>query len=70
MSRIIAETHYQLGVAQGFNAQYDEDVESLNSGIKIIKEKTKNMKEAHKLTLDLLLTWQLPSTSTLVILKK
>merc|ERR1712181_10227 len=38
-SRIIAETHYQLGVAQGFNAQYDEAVESLNSAIKIIKEK-------------------------------
>merc|ERR1719452_331952 len=47
-SRIIAETHYQLGVAQGFNAQYDEAVESLNSAIKIIKEKTKNMKEEHK----------------------
>jgi len=47
-SRIIAETHYQLGVAQGFNAQYDEAVESLNSAIKIIKEKTKNMKEANK----------------------
>merc|ERR1712181_11034 len=46
-SRIIAETHYQLGVAQGFNAQYDEAVESLNSAIKIIKEKTKNMKEEH-----------------------
>merc|ERR1712091_174505 len=43
-SRIIAETHYQLGVAQGFNSQYDEAVESLNSAIKIIKEKTKNMK--------------------------
>merc|ERR1719500_423075 len=41
-SRIIAETHYQLGVAQGFNGQYDEAVESLNAAIKIIKEKTKN----------------------------
>merc|ERR1719318_640357 len=47
-SRIIAETHYQLGVAQGFNAQYDEAVESLNAAIKIIKEKIKNMKEEHK----------------------
>merc|ERR1712034_258143 len=47
-SRIIAETHYQLGVAQGFNAQYDEAVENLNAAIKIIKEKTKNMKEEHK----------------------
>jgi len=47
-SRIVAETHYQLGVAQGFNAQYDEAVESLNSAIKIIKEKIKNLKEAKK----------------------
>merc|ERR1712055_30586 len=47
-SRIIAETHYQLGVAQGFNGQYDEAVESLNAAIKIIKEKTKNMKEVSK----------------------
>merc|ERR1719318_276725 len=51
-SRIIAETHYQLGVAQGFNSQYDEAVESLNSAIKIIKEKTKNMKEEHKAPTD------------------
>ena len=35
-------------MAQGFNAQYDEAVESLNAAIKIIKEKTKNMKEANK----------------------
>merc|ERR1712055_508488 len=51
-SRIIAETHYQLGVAQGFNGQYDEAVESLNAAIKIIKEKTKNMKEVSKSTSD------------------
>jgi len=31
-----AGTHYQLGVAQGFNAQYDEAVESLNAAITII----------------------------------
>ncbi|CAN0540346.1 unnamed protein product, partial [Ectocarpus sp. 8 AP-2014] len=47
-SRLVAETHYQLGVAQGFNAQYDEAVESLNNAITIIKEKTKNLNEAHK----------------------
>merc|ERR1711909_192848 len=35
-SRLVAETHYQLGVAQGFNAQYDAAVESLNSAIQII----------------------------------
>merc|ERR1712192_4795 len=32
-SRLVAESHYQLGVAQGFNAQYDEAVDSLNSAI-------------------------------------
>merc|ERR1712034_25225 len=40
-SRLVAEIHYQLGVAQGFNAQYDEAVESLNNAITIIKEKIK-----------------------------
>merc|ERR1711942_310042 len=43
-SRLVAETHYQLGVAQGFNSQYDEAVESLNSAIQIIKERVKNIK--------------------------
>merc|ERR1712111_159261 len=38
-ARIIAETHYQLGVAQGFHAQHDEAVESLKSAIKIIQER-------------------------------
>merc|ERR1712121_155783 len=28
-ARIVAETYYQLGVAQGFNAQHDDAVESL-----------------------------------------
>merc|ERR1712029_1009789 len=32
-SRLIAETHYQLGVAQGFNVEFDQAVESLNSAI-------------------------------------
>merc|ERR1712034_95008 len=35
-------------VAQGFNAQYDEAVESLNNAITIIKEKIKNLNETHK----------------------
>merc|ERR1711973_952429 len=30
-ARILAETHYQLGVAQGFHAQHDEAAESLKS---------------------------------------
>ena len=41
MLRIVAETHYQLGVAQGFNAQYDEAVESLKNAINLIKEAVK-----------------------------
>merc|ERR1712064_214780 len=44
-ARIIAETHYQLGVAQGFNAQHDEAVESLKSAINIIQERIKNMEK-------------------------
>merc|ERR1711915_900350 len=44
-ARIIAETHYQLGVAQGFNARHDEAVESLMSAITIIQERIKNMEK-------------------------
>merc|ERR1712042_235576 len=43
-SRLVAETHYQLGVAQGFNSQFDVAVESLNSAIMIIKDRVKNLK--------------------------
>merc|ERR1719228_560093 len=42
-SRLVAETHYQLGVAQGFNSQYDAAVESLNSATQILKERVKNI---------------------------
>merc|ERR1712112_599220 len=44
-ARIVAETHYQLGVAQGFHAQHDEAVESLQSAISIIQERIKNMEK-------------------------
>merc|ERR1712133_123555 len=44
-ARIVAETYYQLGVAQGFNAQHDEAVESLKSAINIIQERIKNMEK-------------------------
>jgi len=47
-SRLVAETHYQLGVAQGFNSQFDVAVESLNSAIKIIKDRVKNLKALEK----------------------
>merc|ERR1712202_62221 len=45
-SRIVAETHYQLGVAQGFNSQFEEAEESLNCAIKIIKEAVKSTKKS------------------------
>merc|ERR1712227_917355 len=44
-ARIVAETYYQLGVAQGFNAQHDEAVESLKSAINILQERIKNMEK-------------------------
>eukprot|EP00088_Acartia_fossae_P027972 TRINITY_DN2873_c0_g1_i1.p1 TRINITY_DN2873_c0_g1~~TRINITY_DN2873_c0_g1_i1.p1 ORF type:complete len:491 (-),score=242.71 TRINITY_DN2873_c0_g1_i1:105-1529(-) len=44
-ARIVAETHYQLGVAQGFNAQHDEAVESLKSAITILQERIKNLEK-------------------------
>merc|ERR1712096_131221 len=47
-SRVVAETHYQLGVALGFNSEFEEAVESLNSAIKIIKERINKIKEGIK----------------------
>jgi len=47
-SRLVAETQYQLGVAQGFNKQYDEAVKSLNSAIQILKERVNNIKNEEK----------------------
>merc|ERR1712240_860393 len=47
-SRLVAETHYQLGVAQGFNSQFDVAVESLNSAIMIIKDRVNNLKALEK----------------------
>merc|ERR1712223_2321897 len=35
-SRCIAETHYQLGVALGFNTQFDEAVNALNDAISVL----------------------------------
>merc|ERR1712036_174092 len=45
-ARIVAETHYQLGVAQGFNAQYDEAVESLKNAINLLKSRIGNLQKA------------------------
>merc|ERR1712096_133716 len=47
-SRIVAETHYHLGVALGFNSQFEEAVDSLSSAIKIINERIKYIKEGVK----------------------
>merc|ERR1711962_179054 len=44
-ARIIAETHYQLGVAQGFNAQHDKAVESLKNAINILKSRIANLEK-------------------------
>jgi len=38
-SRCVAETHYQLGVALGYHAEFDEAVTSLKSAISIIQER-------------------------------
>jgi len=43
-ARIAAETHYQLGLAQSFNHQFDESVESHKTAIAILKERSKNLK--------------------------
>jgi len=38
-SRCIAETHYQLGVALGFNAQFDEAVNALSDAIAVLEKR-------------------------------
>merc|ERR1712168_1537457 len=43
-ARLRAETHYQLGLAQSFNHQFDESVESHKTAIAILKERSKNLK--------------------------
>merc|ERR1719167_1633122 len=45
-SRLRAETHYQLGVALGFNGLFDEAVESLNSAVAVLKERIERLKKA------------------------
>lgn len=43
-SRLIAETHYQLGVAEGFSIRFDEAVESLMSAIAVLEKRVENLK--------------------------
>merc|ERR1712012_974192 len=42
-SRLIAETLYQLGLAQEYHQQYDEAVGSMNSAIDVLKKRIANL---------------------------
>lgn len=44
-SRCIAETHYQMGVALGFNLEFDKAVASLNDAIAVLEKRIANLKE-------------------------
>uniref|UniRef100_A0A3Q2VNG1 Nuclear autoantigenic sperm protein n=1 Tax=Haplochromis burtoni TaxID=8153 RepID=A0A3Q2VNG1_HAPBU len=44
-SRLLAETHYQLGVTYSLNTQYSEAIESLKSSISIIKNRLDKLQE-------------------------
>merc|ERR1712059_149177 len=43
-SRCIAETHYQLGVAKGFNMQFDDAVKSLEESINVLQLRVDRLK--------------------------
>merc|ERR1711862_701611 len=45
-SRCIAETHYRLGVALGFNAQFDEAVNALSDAIGVLEKRISLLKES------------------------
>ena len=42
--RCIAETHYQLGIAQGFDMKWEEAVVSLEAAIKVLETRITNLK--------------------------
>jgi len=44
-SRCIAEAHYQIGVALGFNLEFDSAVASLEDAIGVLEKRVKNLKE-------------------------
>ncbi|XP_047445459.1 histone-binding protein N1/N2-like [Mugil cephalus] len=44
-SRLLAETHYQLGVTYSLNLQYTEAIEALNSSIAVIKSRLEKLQE-------------------------
>lgn len=43
-SRSIAETHYQLGIAQGFDMKWEEAVASLEAAIAVLQTRVANLK--------------------------
>merc|ERR1739844_566276 len=43
-SRCIAETHYQIGVAQGFNMEFDEAILNLDGAIKVLELRIERLK--------------------------
>jgi len=43
-SRCIAETHYQLGIALGFDMKWEEAVTSLEAAIKVLETRVANLK--------------------------
>uniref|UniRef100_A0A3B3WKC9 Tetratricopeptide SHNi-TPR domain-containing protein n=1 Tax=Poecilia mexicana TaxID=48701 RepID=A0A3B3WKC9_9TELE len=44
-SRLLAETHYQLGVAHSLNLQYALAIQALNSSISVIKNRLEKLQE-------------------------
>uniref|UniRef100_A0A8C2YLG3 Nuclear autoantigenic sperm protein n=1 Tax=Chinchilla lanigera TaxID=34839 RepID=A0A8C2YLG3_CHILA len=46
--RLLAETHYQLGLAYGYNSQYDEAVAQFSKSIEVIEKRMAVLKEQMK----------------------
>merc|ERR1712039_610079 len=44
-SRCMGEAHYQIGVALGFNLEFDSAVASLEDAIGVLEKRVKNLKE-------------------------
>ncbi|XP_050402385.1 histone-binding protein N1/N2 isoform X5 [Patella vulgata] len=44
--RLIAESHYQLGLAYGFNQQYDESIDHYRAAIKVIENKIGKLEQS------------------------
>ncbi|XP_024129280.1 histone-binding protein N1/N2 isoform X1 [Oryzias melastigma] len=47
-SRLLAETHYQLGLTYSLNLQYSPAIEALNSSISVIKSRLEKLEELLK----------------------